>query len=148
MTEFSKKKKDLAVMTRKCAKLEGLALQSRTSVSIKRVLQDGWAIQQNTEVIVQRVRLHLLFIRGVKAVSDCTNAATGPKLHTYDCIEQKVALGDNSWWTWVSQLTSIISLAAPFTPLCPFSQTHFIHFQCLFLTNLFITLQLQLICCG
>lgn len=30
-------------------------------------LQDGWAIQQNREVIVQRVGLHLLFIRGVKA---------------------------------------------------------------------------------
>lgn len=50
----------------------------------------------------------------------------------------------------VSQLTSIISLAAPFIPLCPFSHTPFIRSLCLLLfkTNLFITLQLRLIYSG
>lgn len=58
-------------------------------------LRDDRAIQQNREVIVQRVGLRLLFIRGVKAAIGCVNAATAPRLYTYDCNEQKVAVVDN-----------------------------------------------------
>lgn len=86
----------------------------------------------NREVIVQLVSLQLLFIRGVKAGGDCLSAATGPLRHVDDCNEQKVALVDNCQRTRVSQLTSIISLAAQFTPLCPFSLPLFLGFLSLF----------------
>lgn len=84
----------------------------------------------NREVIVQLITLQLLFIRGVKAGGDSLSAATGSRLHVDDCNEQKVALTDNCQRTRVSQLTSIISLAAQFTPLClcslpPFSFSFF-----------------------
>lgn len=112
-------------------------------------LQEQRATSWNREVIVQLVSLQLLFIRGVKAGGDCLSAATGPLRHVDDCNEQKVALADNCQWTRVSQLTSIISLAAQFTPLCPFSLPLFLGFLSLFFFhNLFITLQLQLICNG
>lgn len=77
-------------------------------------------MSQNREVIVQLVSLQLLFIRGVKAGGYCLSAATGPLLHVDDCNEQKVALADNCQRTRASPLTSIISLAAQFTPLCLF----------------------------
>lgn len=52
-------------------------------------------MSRNREVIVQRVRLQLLFIRGVKAGGDCLSTATSPLLHVDDCNEQKVAPADN-----------------------------------------------------
>lgn len=75
-------------------------------------------MSRNREVIVQLVSLQLLFIRGVKAGGYCLSAATGPLLHVDDCNEQKVALADNCQRTRVSQLTSIISLAAQVIPFC------------------------------
>lgn len=107
----------------KCTELEQLVLclWTRCPYVNNQRLQEPWATSRNREVIVQRVRLQLLFIGGVKAGGDCLSAATSPLLHADDCNEQKVAPADNCQWTRVSRLTSIISPAAQFTTLCPFS---------------------------
>lgn len=89
-------------------------------------------MSKNREVIVQLVSLQLLFIRGVKAGGYCLSAATGPLLHVDDCNEQKVVLADNCQRTKVSPLTSIISLAAQFAPLCPVFLPLLLHFLSLF----------------
>lgn len=82
---------------------------------------------QNREAIVQLVSLQLVsaFIRGVKASGYCLSTATGP---LDDCNEQKVALADNCQRTKVSPLTSIISQAAQFAPLCSFFLLSFFSF--------------------
>lgn len=135
----------------KCTELEQLVLclWTRCPYVNNRRLQEPWATSRNREVIVQRVRLQLLFIRGVKAGGDCLSAATSPLLHVDDCNEQKVAPADNCQWTRVSRLTSIISPAAQSATLCPFSLP-LLSFSFFFLLSpdLFITLQLQLICSG
>lgn len=93
---------------------------------------------RNRGVIVQRVSLQLLFIRGVKAGGYCLSAATGPLPHVDDCNEQKVAPADNCQRTRVSPLTSIIPLAAQFTPLCPFFLPLFLYFLSLFFPPVFL----------
>lgn len=97
-----------------------------------------WVMSQNREVIVQLVSLQSLFIRGVKAGSYCLNAATGPLLHVHDCNEQKVALADNCQRTRVSPRTSIISLAAQFTSLCPLFLPLFLRFLSFLFFSIFL----------
>lgn len=127
-TNKNRRLNDLRVLwvQQKCRNLQWLGLCEPSVHVNNRSFTGAPSDGRNREVIVQLDSLQLLFIRGVKAGGDCLSAATGPLLHVDDCNEQKVALADNCQRTTVSQLTSIISLAAQFAPLCPFSLLFFL----------------------